>query len=390
VAHFLHGTISDAATFLVWYKCVITKDEYPTALQPSLRINARLLRTILHNFPNGSVNVFDGDLRYLYAEGRGLAAVGLTSEHLLGKRLHEVYSHESAEYVTPYYEHALAGNDTEFELEFCNHCYRVNASPLRDDNGAVWAVVAVAFDITPRKRLEQLRDQFLASVAHDLKTPIGAVKGIAQLQLRRARKAGSESGSDQSQAFERIESLASDMARQIDDLFDLVRLHADQALVLDTRPTDLVEVVREQVRRHVEISENHEIIVQAELATLIGMWDRRRIELVVANLLSNAIRYSPEGGTVTIRLNREEASTGAWAVAAVTDFGIGIPPAELDRVFERFYRASNVTSKFEGSGIGLAGVRQIVERHSGTVSVESQLGLGSTFTVRLPLLNQAP
>ncbi|HEX8242620.1 MAG TPA: PAS domain-containing protein, partial [Longimicrobium sp.] len=126
----------------------------------------------------GSVNVFDRDLRYLYAEGRGLAAVGLSTEQLYGKTLGSVFPPESVAYVTPRYLHVLAGHDVEFELFFSEHWYTINASPLRDADGAVWALVAVALDITERKRLEQLRDQFVASVAHDLKTPIAAIVSV--------------------------------------------------------------------------------------------------------------------------------------------------------------------------------------------------------------------
>src|SRR5207245_6637344 len=100
---------------------------------------------------------------------------------------------------------------------------------------------------------------------------------------------------------------------------------------------------------------------------------------------TNAIKYSPEGGDITLTLRREEDGVGEWAVLTVRDQGVGIPPHEVPRVFERFYRASNVVGNIPGTGIGLAGVRQIVEQHGGSIAVESRERAGSSFTVRLRL-----
>src|SRR5215212_1494979 len=125
---------------------IISSVASETMAQPSrapLRVNAALLRTILHNFPNGSVNVFDRDLRYLLAEGRGLAAVGLSTEQLAGKSLYDAFPKQSADYATAHYQRALAGEDVQFELNFRDHYYVINASPLADDNGHIYAIVAV-------------------------------------------------------------------------------------------------------------------------------------------------------------------------------------------------------------------------------------------------------
>jgi signal transduction histidine kinase len=105
---------------------------------------------------------------------------------------------------------------------------------------------------------------------------------------------------------------------------------------------------------------------------------------VLANLFSNAIKYSPEGGTITVTLGHEVDHIGTWAVVRVRDHGVGIPAQDLALVFQRFHRGSNVTGRISGTGLGLAGARQIVELHGGTISVESEPGSGSTFTLRLP------
>jgi signal transduction histidine kinase len=115
-------------------------------------------------------------------------------------------------------------------------------------------------------------------------------------------------------------------------------------------------------------------------------WDAVRLARVLDNLVGNAIKYSPEGGPIVVTISRETTAAGTrWAVLSVRDQGVGIPPSDLPHVFERFYRGRNITAEIAGTGIGLASARQIVEQHTGTISVESHAGQGSTFTVRLPL-----
>jgi signal transduction histidine kinase len=114
------------------------------------------------------------------------------------------------------------------------------------------------------------------------------------------------------------------------------------------------------------------------------VWDAGRIERVCDNLISNAIKYSPNGGTIEIRLSKSADDGRDWAVLTVSDSGIGIPRSDLPHIFERYRRAAN-TAVISGTGIGLAGARQIVEQHGGSITVESLERIGSTFTVRLPL-----
>ena len=119
---------------------------------------------------------------------------------------------------------------------------------------------------------------------------------------------------------------------------------------------------------------------------LLGSWDAVRLERVLSNLVGNAIKYSPDGGPVAIELSSEvDGQARGWAVIQVRDQGVGIPSQDRPHVFERFRRGGNVERHIAGTGIGLFGSRQIVEQHGGTIGVESEEGVGSTFTVRLPL-----
>jgi len=105
---------------------------------------------------------------------------------------------------------------------------------------------------------------------------------------------------------------------------------------------------------------------------------------VLRNLLSNAVKYSPDGTDISVRIHREHSRSGEFVVVAIADHGLGIPEADLASVFERFYRGSNVRGRISGSGLGLAGARQIVHEHGGTLTVDSREKVGSTFTMRLP------
>jgi signal transduction histidine kinase len=127
------------------------------------------------------------------------------------------------------------------------------------------------------------------------------------------------------------------------------------------------------------------IIVETELSELIGSWDADRLERLLGNLLSNAVKYSPAGGDVCVTVGCETDAGRRWAAIRVTDQGIGIPAEDIPHVFEAFRRAGNVAGVVRGTGLGLAGAREVVEQHGGRIGVESREGHGSTFTVHIPL-----
>jgi signal transduction histidine kinase len=174
-------------------------------------------------------------------------------------------------------------------------------------------------------------------------------------------------------------------AAEVDELLDLTHLEMGRALELDTAPINLISLVRVVVAEHEHASVRHRLRIEAGEAQLIGYWDGRRLARVLANLVDNAIKYSPEGGQIEVSVWREPEGTEEYAVLAVKDPGIGIPAGDLALVFERFQRASNVPARIAGTGIGLASARSIVESHGGSIIVHGHPGQGSTFTIRLPL-----
>jgi len=187
----------------------------------------------------------------------------------------------------------------------------------------------------------------------------------------------------------RIDHATNRMTRLINELLDVARLQAGQPLALGLRPGDLVELTRRIAAEYGDMGKRHRILVETATATITGEFDLFRLERVLDNLISNAIKYSPTGGDITLRLREERAERDdapGTAILEVEDYGLGVPAADLPHLFERFHRAGNVGAT-AGTGLGLAGARQIVEQHGGTIAVESREGAGTTVTVRLPLYN---
>jgi excisionase family DNA binding protein/PAS domain S-box-containing protein len=233
--------------------------------------------------------------------------------------------------------------------------------------------------------VEGAREAFLATAAHDLKTPLASILGQTHLAQMRVAGLGVAQGVPVAASLAKIDVAARRMVRLVEAMGDVTHVGLGGALDLDRQPTDLDALVRAAVDGVQGLSP-HEIRVEiAEAASALeGHVDAGRMERVVANLLDNAAKYAPDGGPISVRLTREHGAAPE-AVIAVQDQGVGIPEADLPHVFERFRRGGNAVGHFGGTGIGLASVRGIVEQHGGTVAVESQEGVGSTLTVRLPL-----
>jgi len=261
-----------------------------------------------------------------------------------------------------------------------------------DDAALLTALAAAAAVALTNARLYReaqdairTRDEFLSAAAHDLKTPLTSVKGLAQLLRRYVARTLPDRSERLVEGLERIDATATKMGQQLDELLDLTRVQMGQQLELRRSPTDLVDLVRRMAAEMQEISARHRIRVEAAVGTLVGTWDDVRLGRVLENLLSNAIKFSPGGGDVTVSVTTEVSDDVAEAVVSVSDRGLGVPAADLPLIFGRFQRARNVAGRIGGTGIGLASARQIVEQHGGSISVTSVEGAGSTFTVRLPL-----
>jgi PAS domain S-box-containing protein len=226
------------------------------------------------------------------------------------------------------------------------------------------------------------RDEFLGTISHDLQNPLTAIRGSAQLLRRRAERGGDPQAV--LELAESIEATAEQMGNQVQDLVDLTKLRAGESLSLVREPMDLAALVRVVLKAFARQLARHEVQMEGD-DTLPGVWDPARVRRVIANLLTNASKYSPDDTPIAVRVHAEDGPTGREAVLEVQDQGIGIPAADLPRLFERYMRGSNVEGSIAGTGLGLASARHIVELHGGRIEVATEEGRGSTFTVRLPM-----
>jgi PAS domain S-box-containing protein len=235
------------------------------------------------------------------------------------------------------------------------------------------------------ERALRLRDEFLSTASHDLRTPLTTVRGLTELLLRQLKR-GNVPPDRLLRALKDVDRASRGMSRMIDELLDLSRVQSGRALTLKRERFDLAEMAQELIDEYQLVAVRHVLRLIVSVDNLYGYWDENRLERMLNNLLSNAVKYSPNGGTITMRLSSVAVGDGppAWVELRVEDEGVGIPTTEIPHIFERHFRGSNVSRGMPGLGIGLAGVAQTIELHGGSVRVESEEGHGSAFIVRLP------
>ena len=260
----------------------------------------------------------------------------------------------------------------ELSLEKPSRRLLVSVAPLRTGRGAV----ALFHDISAIRRLEAVRRDFVSNVSHELRTPVTALRAAAETLL-----AGAMHDPTQAASFlAMIHRHAERLSNLISDLLDLSRLESGE-MKLSSAVVSLARVAEEALLAVDEHARRKHLKVDAVVGALTCRGDPRAVEQVLVNLLDNAVKYTPEGGAITVRAERD----GARVRVSVADTGPGIGEKHLERVFQRFYRVDPGRSReVGGTGLGLAIVKHLVEQMGGEVLAESVVGQGSTFSFRLP------
>ncbi len=258
-----------------------------------------------------------------------------------------------------------------------------------DDGRRPLGVLAVIEDVSERRRLEEIRRDFIANVSHELKTPMGALGLLAEtLQFERDSAVANR-------LAERINSEAFRVNRIIEDLLDLSRIESEGSPARELIPVALF--VAEALERIRMSAEQHQVtlLFKEPESNLVVVGDRRQLVSAAHALLENAVVYSPAGGTVTVSIERVDDDTldteslAPMVRIAISDQGVGIPAKDLERIFERFYRVDPGRARETGgTGLGLSIVRHVAQNHGGNVVVESREGEGSTFALELPMKSQ--
>jgi len=229
---------------------------------------------------------------------------------------------------------------------------------------------------------DRIWEEFLGHAAHEIKNPLASIKGYVDLLLRRAAKDPADP------YFKGLSTISQQVSRTtmlLDQLSDVTRLSLD-ALPIDRHAADFGLIVGRVVEDYKAMDQQHTITFEPSDSELPGRFDQGRIAQVISAMISNALKFSVDGGVVKVLLRRAAADDGtAIARLAVSDTGVGVPIGEQERIFERFFRGSNVRGTYAGLGVGLYIARAIVDRHGGRIWLESQPGLLTTCHIALPL-----
>ncbi|MFA9444311.1 sensor histidine kinase [Egicoccus sp. AB-alg6-2] len=312
--------------------------------------------------------LFSGDGRMLAANAPARDLLGIPVD---AERMTVVQAVGSTALAESVHEARISRQPVTIDAEHRGHELRATVSLVGDET------LMIIVDRTRERRTEELRRNFVVNASHELKTPVTGIQTLAEaMRVTLDRDPGRLPS-----LINQLGDEAERLARLVNDLLDLRRL--EERGPLERVPVDLAELVRQVVVGLLARAEEREV----EL--VVDAPDRARVagvpgdlEVIVKNLVGNAVQYNRPGGTVVVRLAPED---GGYLLT-VRDTGIGIPQQDLSRVFERFYRVDTARSRETGgTGLGLSIVRHAVERHGGSVRVDSLLGEGTTFTVRLPV-----
>jgi two-component system phosphate regulon sensor histidine kinase PhoR len=305
---------------------------------------------------------------------------GVLAPSAIGHRLIEVFRHYELDALVRQAERERQSDGREIELHFpVQRLLRVQANPVMGPRGEFLGVVVVAQDVTEQRRTDTVRREFVANVSHELRTPLSSVRALAEALAGGAaqdREAGPRFLGHIMGEIDRLTLL-------VNDLLDLSAIESGSAK-LDMEAVPLAEVIDDVLTKFRPMADGRKIALHGNgsAAGALRAWaDRARVTQAVANLVDNAIKYTQDGGTVSVE---GEARNGIVAIS-VADTGIGIASEHLPRIFERFYRVDRSRSRsFGGTGLGLSIVKHIATSHGGDVEVNSVEGRGTRFSLLLP------
>ncbi|MCH8830144.1 MAG: hypothetical protein IID45_11265 [Planctomycetes bacterium] len=281
-------------------------------------------------------------------------------------------------------DNAVERRTTEFELAHAGATtvYRATATTLLDETGALSGTVVVLKDVQAERQQKSRHAEFVASVCHELKTPMSSIKAFTEMLI----DGDIEDESEKQESYGFIESQVDRLTRMVNSMLNLARIESG-VIQVQREDCELNDVLNKALRVVQPTADEKNIRVVSELSDLYmaAHIDRDLLGQAVINLLSNAVKYTPAGGEIRLRSRIEETR----AVIEVRDTGMGIPDDSLPHIFERFYRVPENNKAASGTGLGLALVHYIVtELHNGEVRVESTVGEGTTFSLSLPLGHQ--
>ena len=246
----------------------------------------------------------------------------------------------------------------------------VRTDPMFDEDGQLYRIVHTISDISERKEVERMKNDFVSTVSHELRTPLTSLRGFVELMLKREYPA-----EDRRHFLQVIQRESERLTNLVNDVLDLQRIESGRR-VFRFEPVSIAEVAHHAAEVFAGAGAGHTIAAEVPPELPLVFADPELVHQVISNLVSNAVKYSPEGGPIRIGARAGAGQVTVW----VSDEGIGIPAEQLSKIFSRFYRVNDTAARnVGGTGLGLALVKDIVEAHGGQVWAESAPHKGSTF-----------
>ncbi|NGZ75806.1 two-component system histidine kinase PnpS [Saccharibacillus alkalitolerans] len=355
----------------------------------TIRDNESLLQNVLDNMTGGILMV-NQDEKIGLVNRQAERMLGIRADRVVGRRYVELKRfYELTRFIEEGLQRKCRMHDelTLFVPE--ERLISLDGVPMTVLEESYHGMLFLFQDVSDIRRLERMRSEFVANVSHELKTPVAAVQGFAETLL-----AGGVKDEETARSFLKIIYDEGDrLNRLIGDILDLSKIES-RRIQLDYAPVHVLtlfqsvsrvlEGAAEQKRIEIRLNVPEELFIEA---------DEDRLRQIFLNLVGNGVSYTPDGGRIVIKAEEftDERYDDERIRFSVSDNGIGIPKKDLPRIFERFYRVDKARSRSSGgTGLGLSIVKHLVELHRGTISVESELGVGSTFIVELPILQENP
>lgn len=353
--------------------------------QDTVRRSENMYKLIAQNFPNGTINVFDRELRYVFVEGKELFELGITSEKLIGTRFVDRLNSSIAPIAERELMEVFKGEPRSFEITFQNSYYVLNAVPLIEDNGEeIQQILVVERNITRQKKadedirkalekeqqLGELKSRFVTMASHEFRTPLSTIASSATLIGKYAQE---EQQQKRDKHIQRIQSNVKHLTNILNDFLSLGKLEEGQ-VGNEPQNCDLPAFCADLCEEMETVFLKSQSIDYVHKGNPIAYIDSKLLRNVLINLLSNAIKYSKEGQVIYLETEVSEHCTSV----IVRDEGIGIPSEDLPHLFTRFFRATN-TGNIQGTGMGLNIVKKYLDLMGGRIEVDSQMGQGTSF-----------
>jgi PAS domain S-box-containing protein len=356
-----------------------------------LKKNQMLYEAIARNFPKGTINVFDRNFNYIFAEGQDLYKYGITTKNLFGKNYLDKIPKKIKQTIKNKLEQVLEGQSFSCEIEYENDYYLIHAVPLFNEHNEIENILLVEQNISDQKRAEQeiqaalqkekelneMKNRFVSMASHEFRTPLSTIHSSIVLIEKYLQNNKLE---NIPKHIHKIKNSISNLISILNDFLSFSKLEEGK-ITTNIQPVNIHQTIEQCISAILDLTKAGQVInINSSDPGVSVNTDPNILNNILLNLISNAIKYSPSHTTIDVNSYTE----GNKVIISVKDNGIGIPEKDQKYIFQRFFRAHNALN-IEGTGLGLNIVKKYAEMLQAEIYFESKEGIGTTFYIALPL-----